>query len=353
MFNTFNNQSIRKLVVAFGSLFDEIYVTRKNDTTDVEEKIKVPITFASKEKFLRRLETNSSISDTIKTQINLPYLSFDVSSIAYDYNRKRNKLKFASNNVDEDTTYKTFSETPVQIGFTLFFYTRSLDELFQIIEQIMAYFNPEFNLRINFNDVFQNINVPISFREVKFLDDYEGEFKNRRVLIGTISFAASSYVFGEIKTGLPSETAIFNITALDATDDDATQSISSVVINPNYLSNNYDLTGSDSSFITNFTWTVTNPADKFNYVQIYQPKVDKAIATLQVSSSTTSLTQAEVDSLREQISNALNLTYYDNTCINPVLYSFTSNKQTFVIRVSNGTYFDQVDSKFQLMQICE
>lgn len=353
MFNSFNNQSIRKLVVAFGSLFDEIYVTRKNDTTDVEEKIKVPITFASKEKFLRRLESNSSISDNIKTQINLPYISFDVAAIAYDYNRKRNKLKFASNNVDENTTYKAFSETPVQVSFTIYFYTKNLDELFQISEQIMAYFNPEFNLRINFNDVFQNINVPISFDRLKILDESDGEYKSRRVLIGTMTFNAMSYVFGEIKTGAPSETAVFNITALGATEDDEDLSISSVSINKNYISNTYILNGSDTSFINNFTWTVTNPPDKFNYIQIYQPKDDKAIATLQISAATTSLTQEYVNSLREQISNSLGLDYYEPSCANPVLYSFTANKQTFVIRVTNGTYYDQVDSKFITMQICE
>ena len=216
----------------------------------------------------------------------------------------------------------------------------------------MAYFNPEFNLRINFNDVFQNINVPISFDRLKILDESDGEYKSRRVLIGTMTFNAMSYVFGEIKTGAPSETAIFNITALASTDDDEDLSISSVTINSNYTSNSYNLTGSDSSFITNFTWTVTNPPDKFNYVQIYQPKIDKAIATLQLPSSTTSLTQEDVNSLREQISNSLALTYYDASCLNPVLYSFITNKQTFVIRVVNGTYYDQVDSKFSLMQIC-
>ena len=88
MFNTYNNQSIRKLVVAFGSLFDELYVTRKNDTTGSQENIKVPITFASKEKFLRRLESNSSITDKVKTQLNLPYMSFELAGVAYDRGRK-------------------------------------------------------------------------------------------------------------------------------------------------------------------------------------------------------------------------------------------------------------------------
>ena len=163
MFNTFNNQSIRKLVVAFGSLFDQIYVTRKNDTTGTQENIKVPITFSSKEKFLRRLESNSSITDKVKTQINLPYLSFEMNAVAYDRTRKRNKLRVATTLDQSGISHKSFSETPVDVEFRLYFYSRSMEEILQIAEQILPYFNPEFNIRINFNDLYQDINVFLPF----------------------------------------------------------------------------------------------------------------------------------------------------------------------------------------------
>jgi len=189
MFNTFNNQSIRKLVVAFGSLFDQIYVTRKNDTTGTQENIKVPITFSSKEKFLRRLESNSSITDKVKTQINLPYLSFEMNAVAYDRTRKRNKLRVATTLDQSGISHKSFSETPVDVEFRLYFYSRSMEEILQIAEQILPYFNPEFNIRINFNDLYQDINVPINYRDFRILDDYEGALtNNRRILIGTMVF---------------------------------------------------------------------------------------------------------------------------------------------------------------------
>jgi hypothetical protein len=240
MFNTFDNKSIRKLVVAFGSLFDQVYVTRKNDTTGSSENIKVPITFASKEKFLRRLESNSSISDKVKTQINLPYMSFELGNIVYDRSRKRNKLRVSSS-TDNTYAYKTFSETPVEVEFAIYFYSRSMEEILQITEQILPYFNPEFNLRINFNDIYKDVNVPISYRNFKLTDDYEGNMGSRRMVVGAMSFVVSSYVFAEIKSGLPSTSSTFSLTSLSQTVDDFLIDTQSIVIDENLANSFYNI----------------------------------------------------------------------------------------------------------------
>jgi hypothetical protein len=253
MFNTYNNQSLRKLVVAFGSLFDEIYVTRKNDTTGAEENIKVPITFSSKEKFLRRLESNSSITDKVKTQLNLPYMSFEMVNVTYDRGRKRNKLKVASNfNSSTEITSKTFSETPIEVEFRLYFYSRSLEEILQILEQILPSFNPEFNIRMNFNDVFSNINVPISYGSFRLLDDYEGNLGSRRILIGTMQFNASSFIFNEVKSGNPPTTTTLNITSLFQGDEDVVEEIQSIVINEDLPNSFYNIP--DANLNNKLTW---------------------------------------------------------------------------------------------------
>jgi len=256
MFNTYNNQSIRKLVVAFGSLFDELYVTRKNDTTGSQENIKVPITFASKEKFLRRLESNSSITDKVKTQLNLPYMSFELAGVAYDRGRKRNKLKIASSyDSTIDQTSKTFSETPIEVNFRVYFYSRSLEEILQIIEQVVPTFNPEFNLRLNFNDVFTNVNVPISYGELRISDDHEGNFGSRRIMVCTMSFTATSFIFNEIKTSNPPTSTSFRITTLDQDEDDLVVEEQSIVINPDLPESFYNIP--DALLNDNLTWTET------------------------------------------------------------------------------------------------
>lgn len=303
MFSTYNNQSIRKLVVAFGSLFDELYVTRKNDTTGTVENIKVPITFASKEKFLRRLESNSSITDKVKTQLNLPYMSFELAGVAYDRGRKRNKLKIASTyDSATDITSKTFSETPVEVNFRVYFYSRSLEEILQIIEQVLPTFNPEFNIRINFNDVFTNINVPISYGELRISDDHEGNLSSRRIMICTMTFSATSFIFNEIKSTNPPTSTTFTITTLDQTQDDLEVEQQSIVINENLPNVFYTIP--DTSLYSSLSWTETgifSENTQIIFVREDTEDTQEEIIRFSNPAGTQSITTSQFDELQQAI----------------------------------------------------
>ena len=313
MFSTFNNKSIRKIVVAFGSIFDQIYVNRKNDTTGVEENIKVPITFSSKEKFIKRLQNNSSITDKVKTQINLPYLSFEINNISYDPSRKRNKLLTTTNNTINSSgevisSQKTFSETPIILGFNLYFYTRSLDEVFQILEQILPYFNPEFNIRINFNDVFKNVNVPISYREFRLIDDHEGSLSNRRTIIGVMAFTVSSFVFGEIKDSILIEEIDDTIVIDDPTIEDPDPTPDrSIIINSNLGSQNYSLPSQNSTLLSHMTWDGTNLLDQQTEVKIIYVRDNATILSLTLDKTIESLTSAQITLFFNSACSYLNL----------------------------------------------
>lgn len=359
MFNAFNNQSIRKLVVAFGSLFDEIYVLRKNDTTDIEDKIKVPITFSSKEKFLRRLEQNSSISDNVKTQINLPYMSFEISGIGYDNNRKRNKLRVASTSetVDEENiTYKTFAETPIAVGMNLYFYARNLDEIFQIIEQVSSYFNPEFNVRLNFNEIHKNINVPISLRDIKINDDHEGNFSSKRTLIGTISFVVSSYLFGEIKTGNSINTFTFT---QDPDPDPVTYAAllnaqgSSIVMNTSYSNQFYYLSDNSTTFISNFTWEENNINELQTTIQLLDLANNKIVSQIKKTANTLSLTQNDVDIILKELTVYIGANPLDTIpCIGEV-YLIDYEKPKYYFKISNGSVSTTFKANINSIAVCQ
>ena len=300
MFSTYNNQSIRKLVVAFGSLFDELYVTRKNDTTGTVENIKVPITFASKEKFLRRLESNSSITDKVKTQLNLPYMSFELAGVAYDRARKRNKLKIASTyDSATDITSKTFSETPVEVNFRVYFYSRSLEEILQIIEQVLPTFNPEFNIRINFNDVFTNINVPISYGELRISDDHEGNLGSRRVMICTMTFSATSFIFNEIKSSNPPTSTTFALINLDQTQDDLEVEQQSIVINENLPDAFYSIP--DAALNVRLTWTETGIFSENTQIIFVREDTQEEVIRFSSPAGTQSITTSQFDELEQAI----------------------------------------------------
>jgi len=203
MFGHFYNESLRKLTIAFGSLFDEIYVTKKNSDGSENSKIQVPIQYASKEKFLRRLEEQSGISDNTKIQISLPRLSFELGSINYDPTRHLNKINTRVKRTDGSDPMFSFQEVPYNVSFSLFCYTRNMDENLQIIEQILPYFSPEFTVTLNLNGIEKTLDVPIVLTDVAMQEQYEGNFLDRRIIASTFNFVCKTRVYGEIKSQTP------------------------------------------------------------------------------------------------------------------------------------------------------
>jgi hypothetical protein len=198
MFNQYYNGSIKKLVVAFGSLFNNIKVEHQKDGNSVVST--VPLSYAPKEKFIRRLSEPSSISTNTRIQTTLPRMSFEISSIISDPARRLNKLNIKSKyNTDTLINSQTFSEAPYNIMFSLYSYTRTIDDNLQIMEQILPYFNPEFIVSINMNDVHDKVDIPIIINDVSMNELYEGDFSTRRYITSAYKFTAKAYVYGYIK----------------------------------------------------------------------------------------------------------------------------------------------------------
>ena len=213
MFSTFYNETIRKTVIGFASLFDDVHIQRFDSAGTLKKKILVPISYAPKEKFLRMLREypllkgDDGDADTHIGQI-LPRMGFNINSIAYDGTRKRNTIlrRFVTSEPDEDTglvkqTQSQFTEVPYNIGFNLSVATRTTDDALQIIEQILPYFTPEFTLTINYTSGFNTkIDVPIVLNDVAPEFEYEGDTSTQRNVIFNLGFTALSYVFSPIKT---------------------------------------------------------------------------------------------------------------------------------------------------------
>jgi len=93
MFSTFYNESIRKLVIGFGSLFNELRVRDIDSGGNTTQEVRVPISYGPKEKFIARLNEGGSIlEDKTKVKAILPRLGFDITGINYDPTRSINKL---------------------------------------------------------------------------------------------------------------------------------------------------------------------------------------------------------------------------------------------------------------------
>ena len=163
------------------------------------QKVRVPISYAPKEKFIARLNEGGSIlEDKTKVKAILPRLGFDITGVNYDPTRTINKLKKMKKQ-DGALTTSAFNEVPYNISFGLYSFTSSIDENLQIIEQITPFFAPEFIVSINMNDAHEKVDVPIVLSNINIQEEYEGNFATRRFISTTFEFLAKSYMYYQSK----------------------------------------------------------------------------------------------------------------------------------------------------------
>lgn len=201
MFDYFYNGSIRRLVVAFGSMFDEIFIEHTYPDTSTN-RFKVPISYGPKEKFYRRVVELDESGDRTAVENILPRIGFEITGMQYDAGRKLNSLNKTTTEKVQGTTMVSynFHQVPYNIEFTLNVMTRNIEDGHQIVEQILPYFTPDFTFTMNFTDVDKTLDVPIILNSVNAEEEYEGDMMTRRLCTHTLKFTAKSYVFGRIRS---------------------------------------------------------------------------------------------------------------------------------------------------------
>ena len=191
---------MRKVVVAFGTIFNNINIVRKNNSGAVTQSMKVPLAYGPKQKFLTRLREDPNLNK--KVALTLPRVGFEISGISYDPSRKLNsvqKVKKTNDSTDGKTLSSQFMPVPYNIGFELSIWTKLNDDALQIVEQILPYFQPAFTLTVDLvKSIGEKRDIPLVLDNVSFQDDYEGDFSTRRALIYTLNFTAKTYLFGPI-----------------------------------------------------------------------------------------------------------------------------------------------------------
>ena len=199
MFGTyFYNKNIRNIVILFGTVFNDISVRRTDASNVVQEEIKVPIAYGPAEKFLVRLREATDISKG-KVGLTLPRMSFEFTAINYDSTRKLVTGKQFKAIHASDTTKLTrvYTPTPYNFDFTLSIMVKNSDDGTQILEQILPYFTPAYQVTMNeMSTVGIKRDIPIIFTGLSTEDTYEGDFLTRRALIHTLTFTVKAFLYG-------------------------------------------------------------------------------------------------------------------------------------------------------------
>jgi hypothetical protein len=194
MFQHFYNRILPKTIAAFGTLFNNIYIKHENDEGEIVSTIKVPIAYGPTQKFLARLEQSPDLSKPI--QITTPRMSMEIINLAYNSSQKATTTK-TFNVVDKDGKTRTsYLPVPYTLNLELSIFTKLEDDMFQIVEQILPYFQPHYAVSIKFIDeIDEKRDVYFNLDNISMTDDYEGNYDKRRSLIWTLKFTANIYFF--------------------------------------------------------------------------------------------------------------------------------------------------------------
>lgn len=235
MFQYFYHQTLRKTVATFGTIFNNIRVIRADANGKVLNQTKVPLAYAPRSKFLERIRTTDNLETDTKVALKLPRMSFEITSISYDAERKLPKMNNYYRYTDSTTNKNKFlAPVPYLISFQLNVYSKTQDDALQIVEQIIPYFAPQYSITVKPFNEFTDIkhDIPITLQSVTFSDDFEGSQETRRTIIYTLDFQMNTFFYGPVYNQGFIREAITDIGILGDTAADSDGKIARITVTP-------------------------------------------------------------------------------------------------------------------------
>jgi hypothetical protein len=197
----FYNRTIRKMVIAMGTVLNDIEVVRYTlDGVTAKEKFKVPLSYGAKEKYYTRITTDPDLIRSVN--IVVPRISFEMTGMTYDSSRKM--VTTITNGAAQTgtTAYKQYVPVPYDFSFSASVYVRNTEDGTQIIEQIVPFFTPDFTVTATLvPQIGLKYDIPIILNSVSNEVDYEGDFSTTRLIIWNLEFTLKGYLFPPVKGG--------------------------------------------------------------------------------------------------------------------------------------------------------
>ena len=202
MFEYFYNEILRRTIISFGTLFNNISITHTDSSDNTLSVTKVPLSYGPTQKFLARLTQSPDLNQS--TMITLPRMSFEFTGMTYDPSRKvttTQQFVVQDPTTDTPSEKKAYMPVPYNMQFELAIMTKLNEDALQIVEQILPYFQPSYNVTVELvNTIKEKRDIPIILENITMQDDYDGDFNTRRVLYYTLRFTAKTYLFGPVSS---------------------------------------------------------------------------------------------------------------------------------------------------------
>lgn len=193
---SFYNQTTRRYIAIFGTLFNNISIGRSDNAGVEQQRFKVPINYGPMQKFLSKIEQDPDLQ---AQAITLPRITFELTSMSYAGDRKLTNHTMTSKGIPgtNDVVRTQFAATPYDLEFELHIMAKYAEDATKIIEQILPFFKPEFTVTAKMIDTMDNMtDIPIILNSISSEDTYEGTYDERRAIIWTLQFTLKGYYFG-------------------------------------------------------------------------------------------------------------------------------------------------------------
>ena len=200
----FYHETVRNIIVGFGTLFNDIHVVRKNNSGVVTQSMKVPLAYGPKQKWLARLDQDAGLDS--KVAITLPRMGFEIQSLTYDPARKLNRVqkfkKVKTSASDSNKLDTQFMPVPYNLNIQLYVMAKNSDDALQMVEQILPYFQPDYTVTMIQDSTYMDTkrDIPFILESVNYDDSYTGTLTSLRRITYTLSFTAKIYLYGPIST---------------------------------------------------------------------------------------------------------------------------------------------------------
>lgn len=200
----FYHQHVRKAIIAFGTLFNNIQIRRTNTAGEVTQSLFVPLSYAPKQKFIDRIREVPEVDENRQPfAISLPRIGFEITNFNYDPSRKLT-ITQPVRAVDTTASSRTgvrysYVATPYNMGISMSVFAKNQDDGLQIVEQILPYFNPDFNITVNaLPDLGVKHDIQIVLDNVTYNDEWEGGFDKRLSVIWDLNFTMKLNFYGYV-----------------------------------------------------------------------------------------------------------------------------------------------------------
>lgn len=202
---------IRKYVILFGSLFNDIYVDRVDGSNVTQKTIKIPLQYGPKERYLARFQQNPDLLREVSMVF--PRMSFEMTNVYYDASRKLNSVgRNTAVGSYADQLGQVYNPVPYNFDFELSIISRNTEDAVRIVEQILPYFTPQWSETLNLvPDANISMDIPIILNTTKCIDTYENTFEYKEWVIWTMTFTLKGYLYGPVRRSAVIKDAMVNL----------------------------------------------------------------------------------------------------------------------------------------------